>query len=94
MNTKRLGVLSALLLALGLLALPVTAYLAAGQVVGPYEGPRGLASYLGAIYGDALSGHAPALIMLFSPCLIALLWVARFLALSQQNGRKTPPPTP
>lgn len=61
----------------GALVLPVVAYVAGGQIVGPYPGPRGLASYLGGIYGDALGGHPLALALVLTPALVMLIWLAR-----------------
>lgn len=68
-----------LLLALfiGTVLLPVSAYLAGGRVIGPYEGTRGLASYLGAIYQDAGRGRVPALLVLFGPAASLLVWYLR-----------------
>lgn len=60
-----------------MLLLPVAAYLAGKRLVGSYGGSRGLASYLGAIYGDAADGTAPALVLLLAPLLIAVIWGLR-----------------
>lgn len=66
-----------IVIALGLLILPAIAYVAGGEVVGPYAGPRGLASYLGHIYQDAGRLRWLALIVLLAPALIAGVWMAR-----------------
>jgi hypothetical protein len=70
----------ALLLFLGIagpLLLPVAAYVAGGRVVGPYPGSRGLASYLGDIYAEALQGSVLALAIVLGPLLVALAWALR-----------------
>jgi membrane protein implicated in regulation of membrane protease activity len=69
-------ILSAVI-ALGLLILPTLAYVMGGEVVGPYTGSRGLASYLGHIYSDAGSGRWLALLILLAPALIAAVWALR-----------------
>ncbi|MCC7258228.1 MAG: hypothetical protein IT486_07630 [Gammaproteobacteria bacterium] len=61
----------------GMLVLPVLGYVAGGRLVGPYAGPRGLASYLGSIYGDALAGHPLALMLVLAPGAIVGVWLLR-----------------
>lgn len=79
--------LGGLLLA-GVLILPVTAYLAGGRLAGTYAGSRGLASYLGTIYGAAGRGRPLALILLLAPVLIAGVWGFRkWLLRSLQRSR-------
>jgi hypothetical protein len=68
------------LLAASLLAgllLPIGAYVTGGRLIGPYEGTRGLASYLGAIFGDASRGHPLALSVILAPVLCLALWLLR-----------------
>lgn len=70
----------ALLVFLGIagpLLVPIAAYVAGGRVAGPYPGARGLASYLGAIYADALQGGILALAIVLGPLLVALAWALR-----------------
>jgi hypothetical protein len=61
----------------GPLILPVAAYVAGGRIVGPYAGARGLETYLGAIYADALRGGVLALAIVLGPLLVALAWSLR-----------------
>jgi hypothetical protein len=61
----------------GLLVLPVAGYLAGDRLIGAYAGPRGIASYLGSLYGDALSGRPLALGVLLGPVLACLVWWLR-----------------
>lgn len=74
---KRSWILLAVLLAAGLVVFPVAAYVIGGRVVGPYAGPRGLASYLGAIYADAGRGSPLALLMLAGPLVGLGAWPVR-----------------
>ena len=77
--------LAALVLAGGAV-LPVIAYVIGGRLVGPYAGPRGLASYLGAIYTDAGSGHSLALALLAGPLLSVGAWRLRSWLLHRRGG--------
>lgn len=61
----------------GPLLVPVAAYVAGGRIVGPYAGARGLESYLGAIYADALRGRLLALAIVLGPLLVAIGWSVR-----------------
>jgi hypothetical protein len=65
------------LAAAGAVLVPVAAYVAGGRLVGPYAGPRGLASYLGSIYADAFSGRPQALLLLLGPLLCMGIWELR-----------------
>lgn len=65
-------VASHLLCGLGLL--PVLVYVFGEAVVGPYEGTRGLASFLGSIYGDLLRFEPGAWILVTTPSLIVGIW--------------------
>jgi len=75
------------LLLLGCVALPIVAYVGGGRLAGPYAGPRGLASYLGAIYQDAGRGSPLALALLFGPLLCAVVWALRSLLLGRVPER-------
>lgn len=77
-------------LALGGVVLPVTAYVMAGRVVGPYAGARGLASYLGTIYSDAAAGRPLALILLLGPLACAGAWLLRAWALRRLDAPEAP----
>jgi hypothetical protein len=72
---KRLQWLAAALLT-GAVLLPALAYVAAKQVVGPYEGKYGVADYVQSILVGASRGEAPALVLILSPGLFLLLWLA------------------
>jgi hypothetical protein len=85
--TRRHWSLLATSLLSGALLLPVTAYIAAGRIIGPYAGTRGLASYLGAIYLDASQGKPLALLILVAPTLCLGLWMLR-----GWMGRRHQPP--
>lgn len=61
----------------GSVAFPIVAYWAGGRVVGPYAGPRGLATYIGSIYSDAANGSPLALVMVTGPVLIVAIWKLR-----------------
>jgi hypothetical protein len=71
----------------GALFLPVAAYIIGGRMIGPYEGPRGMASYLGAIYGDVGRGQPLALILVFGPAACLAAWSLR----GWLTRRLTPP---
>lgn len=82
----------ALLLALlaGALLLPAAAYVAGGALIGPYEGKRGLASYLGTLYRDAGQGRLPALLVLLGPAAAVLVWRLRKVILGWGSTSRTP----
>lgn len=61
----------------GCVLLPVAAYVVGGRFAGPYAGPRGLASYFGAIYADAARGQPVALLMVLGPALCVVVWGLR-----------------
>jgi hypothetical protein len=61
-------------LAFGWLMLPVLAYVLGRQVIGPYEGSRGLASYVGSIYSAVGQGQPLAIAMVFAPALLLGIW--------------------
>jgi hypothetical protein len=65
------------LLCVGMFVMPVAAYLAGANLAGEYQGPRGLASYMGAIYADAARGRLPALLLLCGPLLAVAIWPLR-----------------
>lgn len=64
--------ISALLLCL--LGVPLIIYATGGLIVGPYEGEGGITGLMSAIYGDALTGHLTAILLLFSPLLLIGIW--------------------
>jgi len=53
---------------------PVAVSLGGLIVAGNYEGEAGFFGLAGGIYTDAITGHLPALILLFSPLLLVLIW--------------------
>jgi hypothetical protein len=57
------------------IGVPPTVYWAGGLLVGPYEDEQGLPGLMGSIYGDALSGHLSALVLLASPLLFVGIWM-------------------
>ena len=61
-------------LALGWLVLPVLAYIIGRQIIGPYEGSRGLASYVGSIFSAVAEGQALAIALVFAPALLLGIW--------------------
>jgi hypothetical protein len=71
------------LIVVGFVAVPVGAYVAGGRLAGPYAGPRGLASFLGAIYADAVRGRLLALTLLLGPLLAVSVWPLRAWLLSR-----------
>jgi hypothetical protein len=74
--STRLGkeaVLAALLLALGLLALPAAIFVVGRQIMGPYEGENGLASLAGAIWTALGTGQPAAWALVLSPYLVVQL---------------------
>ena len=74
-------------LLVGALALPVAAYVIGGRIIGPYQGARGLGSYLGAIYTDIGRGQPFALIMVLAPALCLTIWSLRTWLSSRLAGR-------
>lgn len=66
--------------------MPVITYMVGGHLVGRYAGPRGLASYLGAIYADAGRGNPLALALLVGPVLCAGVWLLRSWFLKRLGG--------
>lgn len=82
----------ALLLALlaGALLLPAAAYVAGGALIGPYEGKRGLATYLGTLYHAAGQGRLPALLVLLGPAASMLVWRLRKAILHWGSAARTP----
>jgi hypothetical protein len=61
-------------LPIGWLLLPILAYVAGRRIVGPYEGTRGLLSFLSTIYRAAIEGEALALILVLAPTLLLAIW--------------------
>ena len=63
------------LLGFCLLGVPAIVYWVGGLLAGPYEGERGILGMMGTIYGDALTGHLSALILLFAPMILIGIWI-------------------
>jgi len=53
---------------------PIAVFLGGLLVAGSYEGDAGFFGLTGGIYADAMSGSLSALILLFSPLLLVLVW--------------------
>ncbi len=53
----------------------MSTYWIGGLLAGPYEGERGLFGMTASIYGDALTGHLSAWILLFAPLLLVGIWI-------------------
>jgi hypothetical protein len=79
--------------AVGWVLLPVLAYLAGRQIIGPYEGTRGFASFIGNIYGAAGSGDALALVLVFAPTLLLAIWMLQQRLSRWLRGRAASPRT-
>lgn len=63
-----------LLAAFSVVMVPTGVFLGGLLVAGPYEGNAGFFGLAGGIYTDALTGHFSALLLLFSPLLLVLIW--------------------
>ena len=61
-------------LVLGWLVLPVLAYLLGRQLIGPYEGSRGLSTYVGSIFSAVAQGQPLAIVMVIAPALLLGIW--------------------
>ncbi len=59
---------------------PVGVFLGGLLLAGPYEGKSGVLGLIAGIYADALTGHPSALILLFSPLLLLLVWQLAIMA--------------
>lgn len=81
--------ISALILCL--LGVPLIIYVTGGLIVGPYEGDGGIVGLMRAIYGDALSGHITAILLLLSPLALFGIWygVIRWKRLLQAPAEAT-----
>jgi hypothetical protein len=73
----------------GGLVLPIAAYVVGGRVIGPFQGSRGLATYLGTLYADAAHGHVLALVTLLGPALCLVIWLLRAW-LVRRTGQQEP----
>jgi len=60
--------------AFSVVIVPVGVFLGGLLLAGTYEGNAGVFGLIGGIYADALTGHLSALILLFSPLLLLLIW--------------------
>lgn len=56
------------------LLMPFAVYLGGSILAGPYDGPNGLPGLVLTIYGDALSGHPAALLLLSLPLMLLMIW--------------------
>ncbi len=74
LQNQRLKQIGALLL-IGVIIIPVSAYVVGSYIVGPYAGNAGLAGYVGTIYLAAWRGELAALVLLLGPVLVAGIWV-------------------
>ena len=83
------ALLLAMALLAGILLVPVAAYVWGGRLAGPYAGPRGLASYLGALYADAAQGRLLAWLVLAGPLLAVGVWPLRAFLL-RRSGATAP----
>ena len=63
------------LLAFCLFGVPTIVYWVGGLLAGPYEGERGILGMMATIYGDALTGHLSALVLLFAPVILIGIWL-------------------
>ena len=63
-----------ILAAFSVVMVPVGVFLGGLLVAGTYEGDGGVLGLTLGIYSDALNGHLNALILLFSPLLLLLIW--------------------
>ena len=70
---RRFGYL-VLALLFGFLILPTGTYMAGQRWVEPYEGSRGLGTFIASIYGAAMQGKVLALAVLLAPALVVLVW--------------------
>ena len=77
MKTLRLWLILA---AFSVAVVPVVVFLGGLWLAGPYEGDGGIFGMMAEIYGDALTGRTNALLLLFSPVLLVVIWVAAFRA--------------
>lgn len=66
--------------AFSVVMVPVGVFLGGLLLAGPYEGNSGVLGLIGGIYADALTGHLSALILLFSPLLLLLIWQLAIMA--------------
>lgn len=68
-----------LLTLLSILLVPLLVYLGGTLLAGPYEGERGLAGLVSSVWRDGLSGRITALLLLFGPVLLVIIWRLAFL---------------
>ena len=61
-------------LVLGWLLLPILAFVAGQLAIGPYQGARGLGSFLSDVYGAVLNGEVLAMVLVFAPALLLAIW--------------------
>ena len=73
---RKLLVSMLLLALLGLVILPALAYAVGQVIIGPYEGTGGLPGYLGSLYRALRQGHPSAVVLVSSPLVVVVTWVA------------------
>jgi len=73
-TTRKRFMAGAMLLAAGLIVLPIIVYTFGQTVIGPYEGASGFAGFIGSIYAGVLSGQMEALLLVSSPALLFAIW--------------------
>lgn len=61
-------------LVIGMLLLPIAAYVAGTHAIASYEGEHGLASYFGAIYAGAARARPMAVAVILGPLLVVAIW--------------------
>lgn len=83
---RRRALIVLALLAAGALLVPALAYLVGASLVGPYEGERGFAGYLGTILAAAWRGDSTALILVLSPVCLVAVWRLAWLAVRRPAG--------
>lgn len=78
---KRELILAAILLAVGLLLLPLAVYWVGQEIVGPYESEGGLFGLLGQLWSDFFTFKPAAWLLVWSPYaviqLVRLAWHAK-----------------
>lgn len=83
---KRELIVAGVLIAIGLLVLPVAVYLVGQEVVGDYESDAGLIGLLGQIWSDFVSLEPGAWLLVLSP--YAIVQLLRFALLVMKRRRR------
>ena len=84
-TVKRELIVAGVLLAIGLLVVPVAVYLVGQEVVGDYESDAGLIGLLGQIWSDFVSLEPSAWLLVLSP--YAIVQLLRFALLVIRRRR-------